>query len=114
MNIKTPAITPSAVLAIAGLCVGAFVIFKIKSAGIKSVATGIVNGVNDAAAGTVGGVCEVIGIPQTGVSECEQAMRDGRSWDASFACPLPVYAKYMLGDTQGAIDKLHSSGAMTN
>lgn len=40
-----------------------------------------------AAAGAIEGVGLAVGIPRTNLTECERAKREGRWWDASFACP---------------------------
>lgn len=36
--------------------------------------------------GSVVGIGEAVGIPATDESECDRALREGRLWDASFAC----------------------------
>jgi hypothetical protein len=45
----------------------------------------------DTAAGAVIGTGAVFGIPQTNETECEKALREGRTWDASFACPAGTF-----------------------
>ncbi|WP_228892548.1 hypothetical protein [Pseudoduganella aquatica] len=52
--------------------------------------------VADAGAGVVIGIGDSLGIPRTDETECEKAMREGRSWDASFACPAGTWLKYMV------------------
>lgn len=54
---------------------------------IATAAGGVVGVVDDVASGVVIGVGEVIGIPRTNETECDKALREGRTWDASFACP---------------------------
>lgn len=48
-----------------------------------------------AAGGAVAGVSEAIGdaigIPRTEMTECEKAIAEGRTWDASFACPAGTF-----------------------
>jgi hypothetical protein len=39
------------------------------------------------AAEVVQKVGEAVGVPRTNESECDRALREGRTWDASFACP---------------------------
>lgn len=34
---------------------------------------------------------ELLGIPRTDETECEKALREGRTWDASFACPAGTF-----------------------
>jgi hypothetical protein len=41
----------------------------------------------DAAAGTVVSIGEAIGVPRTDRDACSLALAEGRTWDASFACP---------------------------
>lgn len=52
--------------------------------------------IGDAMSGVVIGIGEVIGIPRTDETECEKAMREGRTWDASFACPAGTWLKYLM------------------
>ena len=65
--------------------------------GFKGVARGASKAIVDTAAGaiegTVVGVGEAVGIPQTNMSECERALAEGRTWDASFACPAGTFIK---------------------
>ena len=55
--------------------------------GVAGAAAGIVKAGADVAAGTIVGIGEVIGVPATNETECEKAKREGRTLDASFACP---------------------------
>lgn len=50
----------------------------------------------DAAAGAVVGIGHAVGIPSTNESECERAKRQGRTWDASFACPAGDFITYLF------------------
>lgn len=46
-----------------------------------------------------GGVVEIgqkVGIPATNQTECEKAKAEGRTWDASFACPATDFVKYVF------------------
>lgn len=45
--------------------------------------------------GSVVGIGELFGIPKTNMSECERAKAEGRTWDASFACPAVDFLKYV-------------------
>lgn len=47
----------------------------------------------DTAAAAVVGTGQVFGIPQTNETECEKAIREGRTWDASFACPAGTFIR---------------------
>jgi hypothetical protein len=39
---------------------------------------------------------DVIGVPRTNETECEKAKREGRTWDASFACPASDFLSYVF------------------
>jgi hypothetical protein len=47
--------------------------------------------VADTAASAVIGTGAVFGIPRTDETECQKALREGRTWDASFACPAGTF-----------------------
>lgn len=46
-----------------------------------------------AGTGVVLGAGEAVGIPRTNQTECERALAEGRTWDASFACPAGTFIK---------------------
>ena len=41
------------------------------------------------------GVGDMLGVPRTSLSECDRAMIEGRTWDASFACPAATFIRYL-------------------
>lgn len=45
--------------------------------------------------GAVVGIGGLVGIPATNMTECEKAKAEGRTWDASFACPAGNFIKYL-------------------
>lgn len=45
--------------------------------------------------GTVTGIGQAVGIPETNLTECERAKAEGRTWDASFACPAGDFLSYL-------------------
>lgn len=51
-----------------------------------NVATGLVTG-------TVAGIGEAVGIPDTDPDKCAAAVAAGDSWEASFACPVGTWLK---------------------
>lgn len=59
---------------------------------VASVAFDMADGV---LAGTVEAVGQKVGVPKTNMSECEKAKAEGRTWDASFACPASDFIKYV-------------------
>lgn len=50
----------------------------------------------EAAAGGVIGIGQAVGIPETNMTECEKAIAEGRTWDASFACPAGTFIKSLF------------------
>ncbi len=46
--------------------------------------------------GGVVGVGEAVGVPATNETDCQKAKREGRTWDASFACPAGDFLKYVF------------------
>lgn len=44
-----------------------------------------------AAGGVVIGIGDAVGVPRTEESKCDAALREGRWWDASFACPAGTF-----------------------
>lgn len=45
------------------------------------------NAAGAAAGGVVVGIGDQLGVPRTNMTECDKALAEGRTWDASFACP---------------------------
>ncbi|MEK8027242.1 hypothetical protein [Pseudaquabacterium rugosum] len=90
----------------AGLVVLGLAVYVAKK-GVAGVAVDVVDAAADAAA-AVGGKAvdlaaesvnrtgEALGIPRTDETECERAMREGRTWDASFACPAATFLRYAV------------------
>lgn len=39
---------------------------------------------------------DTIGVPRTNETECQKAQREGRTWDASFACPAGSFLSYVF------------------
>ena len=46
-------------------------------------------------AGAAEGLGDQIGVPRTDMTECERAKAEGRTWDASFACPAGDFLGYI-------------------
>jgi hypothetical protein len=47
-----------------------------------------------AVAGVALGIGDAIGVPRTDMTECEKAKAEGRTLDASFACPAGDFLTY--------------------
>lgn len=65
--------------------------------GVAGATAAVVGAAGEAASGAVLGIGDVIGIPRTNETECERAIREGRTWDASFACPAGRFLSYLAG-----------------
>lgn len=65
-----------------------------KEAG-QAVGSAAVNLVDGVVSGTVVGAGELFGLPATNLTECERAKLEGRTWDASFACPAKDFITYL-------------------
>jgi len=85
---KAPTLTPGAWLAVGAVGLGALYLMRGQAGNI---AAGAVGAVADAGAGTVLGVGDVLGVPRTNASQCEQDLAAGRTWDASFSCPAGTF-----------------------
>lgn len=60
---------------------------------LTNVAAGVVGAVADVGAGVAIGVGDVLGLPRTDLTECERAIAEGRTWDASFVCPAGTFIR---------------------
>jgi len=67
-----------------------------KNFAVADVAAGTVGVIGDVVGGVAVGIGDVIGIPRTDETACEKAMREGRTWDASFACPAKTWLQYLV------------------
>jgi hypothetical protein len=84
---------PSDIQILAGGAVLLMVAAWYASDKLTNIAAGAVGAVGDAGAGVAIGVGDILGIPRTNETECEKALREGRTWDASFACPAGTFIK---------------------
>lgn len=66
-------------------------------------AQGGVRVAGEVAVGTVKGVGQVLGIPDTSKTQCQQDLAAGRYWDASFSCPAGDYISGMAGNAKAAV-----------
>jgi hypothetical protein len=53
--------------------------------------------ISTSAGNAVQTVGETFGVPRTNETECQKALREGRTWDASFACPAGTFLSATLG-----------------
>lgn len=60
-----------------------------------SIGGAVVDVVDGAISGAVVGTGTLVGIPATDITECERAKAEGRTWDASFACPAKDFISYL-------------------
>lgn len=47
--------------------------------------------------GAVSSAGDLLGIPATSRTQCEQDLAAGRTWDASFSCPAGTWLKNVFG-----------------
>ncbi len=85
------------IIKLAALGAAAFGAYYVATRGVKAAATAATGVVVDAASGVVIGAGKAVGIPETDESECATALREGRMWDASFACPASTFIKGVVG-----------------
>lgn len=88
---------PTLYLAAGGVVVVALLWAKArggKDAG-QAIGSGAVNLVDGVLSGGVIAGVDLIGIPPTNMTECEKAKAEGRTWDASFACPAKDFLSYL-------------------
>lgn len=87
---------------IAGAAVAALLAYKFKD--LKGFGTGIggaaVDVVDGVISGAVVGIGQAVGVPQTNMTECQRAIAEGRTWDASFACPATDFLGSVFGKGQ--------------
>jgi hypothetical protein len=88
---------PPLYLAAAGLAAVAWL--YVASKGTKQAGQAVggaaVNLVDGVVSGTVVGTGELFGLPATNLTACERAKLEGRTWDASFACPAKDFITYL-------------------
>jgi hypothetical protein len=90
----------------AALIIGFLIVRKNLTDAIAGVTGVVADAAGDATAGVAIGIGDVIGVPRTNESECEKAMREGRTWDASFACPAKTFIDYTInGYPAASIDR---------
>ena len=71
----------------------------------QAVGSAAVQAVDGAAKGVIETIGQVVGIPVTSETECERAKREGRTWDASFACPAGDFLGYVFTPSPPPIDE---------
>lgn len=83
-------------LLIVGGLVGLVMLGKYVTDNLDNVVEAVPGAIADTAAAAVIGTGEVLGIPKTDQTECEKAIAEGRTWDASFACPAGTFLKSLF------------------
>lgn len=69
----------------------------------QKLAQGGVRVAGEVATGAVKGVGQVLGIPDTNKTQCQQDLAAGRYWDASFSCPAGDYVAGIGGQAKQAV-----------
>lgn len=89
-------INPMYILAAIALA-GAF--YYVKKNGVQGIsynlAAAAVDAVNGVLTGTVVGLGQVVGIPETNMTQCQKDMANGHKWDASFSCDASTYISWL-------------------
>lgn len=75
-----------------------------------SAAGAIVNAAQGAVVGTVKGVGQAVGIPDTNMTQCQKDMAAGNWWDASFSCPAGTF---IAGGYNAATSAVFGSTALS-
>lgn len=82
-----------------GLAALALVILVKKKGAAAAVGEAVGGAAVEVVGGVVGGVAtgigDAVGVPRTNMTECEKAIAEGRTWDASFACPASDFLGYI-------------------
>ena len=68
----------------------------------QAVGAGAVNAAGGVITGAVGAVGAAVGVPATDMTECQRALAEGRTWDASFACPAGTFLGSIFGSNKPA------------
>ncbi len=68
----------------------------------ESAAAGAIRAVEGVAVGTVKGIGQAVGIPDTNRTACEADIAAGRWWDASFSCPAGTFINTAGGSVFGS------------
>lgn len=62
----------------------------------QTIGTGAVDMASGITSGVVYGISDSVGVPRTDLSACDKARAEGRTLDASFACPAGTFIKYLF------------------
>lgn len=89
-------VTPTHVLSLATVGLLAFAAYYVARRGVGGAAAAATEALVDAGTGAVIGIGKSIGIPETNRDACAQAIYEGRTWDASFACPAGTFIKSLF------------------
>jgi hypothetical protein len=127
MKIPSPYVALGAVVALG--VVALYVFTKAKGgaknagaaigSGAAAVITGVAQGVISAVPSVVDGVVsagvygigDAVGIPRTNDDACSKALAEGRTWDASFACPASRFLASLGGRETVSQDVLDANDA---
>ncbi len=96
-------IDPKTLIVVAVLLGAAGAVYLAQKKSLAAVAAGAGVAAGEAAGqaivgagtGLVFGLGDAVGVPRTNETECERAKREGRTLDASFACPAGDFWSYL-------------------
>lgn len=72
----------------------------------EGIAQGTVGAVGGVASGTVKGIGEAVGVPDTNDDKCTIDLANGDMWSASFSCPAPRFMAVVAGRPDLEAEKL--------
>lgn len=93
-------ISRDATLMLAAGLAGLGLIWWATRAGVtQKLAAGAVSAMGDVAVGTVKGIGQTFGVPDTNMTQCQRDLAAGNVLDASFSCPAGTYLGAVFGST---------------
>lgn len=87
--------TPYMIAAAAGLGFLLWLSMKGTNNAGQAIGSAVVDFTDGVLGGAVTSAGQMAGIPATSMTECEKAKAEGRTWDASFACPAKDFLSYL-------------------
>ena len=85
-----PLIVGGAVVAVVAV---AWLVLRGAGGMAKDISSGAVNAAGGVVAGTAQGLGDIIGLPATSKTQCEQDLAAGNKWAASASCPAGAFIK---------------------
>lgn len=87
---------PEKLLAWGAVALVAYVVIRGPQGAAKDAVKGSLDLLNEAAAGSVKGIGEAVGVPDTNKTQCQVDKERGDKWGASFSCSAGEYIKFLV------------------